>query len=370
MEVILSMTLGITILLLILTFGKIKENFANIFLFSLLFSVAIGSAFVISLKYVLIPSKFIIIFVDAIPVLFGTFTYLYVRYSILSLTKLNKFDLLHFSIFFITILLSFFEGSEFSIISIILNIVLKILVSIIYLILALKLLKNKNEISKNQLSNTDKIDLNWLVFIVKIGLISYFLYLIIMIIWVLNINILENIFIYSNLLVFVYILPIGYYGLRKTTVFVTIANLNNDKIIEAEILTLSQNTILKKSVSKELINSEKAEIIYQNLLELINTKKIYRNENLMLEDIAKELNLHSKYLSYVINTKSGKTFYDFINYFRIIEFNEQAINPVNKNLTFLAIAYNCGFGSKSSFNRAYKNLMGKSPSEFLNKQKN
>jgi len=367
MEIILSMTLGVALLLIILTAKKVKHHFANLYLLFILSSVSIGTGYVIFINHFNFPYRILEHSINSLPILLGCFTYLYIKYSIFSIRRFRSADVLHFLPFVLGIPLSYFDTNDFGAISIFLNIVLKICLSIAYLFLSLKIIKKHQIFAKNHFSNTDKIDLKWLDFIVKIGLISYFLYFIIMMLWAFDVKIVEHIEGYSNLIVFVFILSISYYGLTSTTVFATISNANLQNHHSVAISD-SEKIIEQKIETKELLTPQKAEEIYNSLLKLMETKKLYRNEHLMLEELAKELNLHSKYVSYVINTKSQKSFFDFVIHFRIQEFNAEVLLPHNKHLTFLAIAFNCGFGSKSAFNRAYKNEMGISPTEFLKQQ--
>ncbi|KAB2840281.1 MAG: AraC family transcriptional regulator, partial [Melioribacteraceae bacterium] len=51
--------------------------------------------------------------------------------------------------------------------------------------------------------------------------------------------------------------------------------------------------------------------------------------------------------------------------YRIEEFKSQVNNPENKNLTFLAIAFQVGFNSKTTFNTAFKKIENKTPREYL-----
>ena len=371
MEIVLSMTLGVTLLLIILVTKHLNENFANIFLVSLLGLVALGCTYVILLQYINDTFDFVTATLNSIPALFGSLTYLYVKFSILPHSKFKPSYFLHFVPFLLAIPLSFYDIRAFdiSIVSVILNVVVKVVVSIVYFILSLKILSIYRHDAQNHFSNSDEIDLKWLKFIVIIGLFSYLIYFVIMLFWMFNIALNSRLEFYSNLLVFIFIIPISYYGLTYTNVFARISTFSPDngiQIVEAANSTDAINDV--KNDSRELISPEKATQIFQELLLLIHTQKLYLNENLMLEDLARELNQHSRYLSYVINTKAGKTFYDFINHFRVVEFNRKLIASENKNLTFLAIAYDCGFGSKSSFNRAYKSEMGISPSEYLRKQ--
>ncbi len=367
MEILLSMVLGITILLFVLISRKVSENFANIFLLLLLGTTILGSLYVIFAQIFSIQNCKFTALIDAMPSVLGSFIFLYVRYSTKLLRKFQRLDVLHFLPFIVSVPLFFFDtGIEKTpVITFILNIVLKILVSIIYLIFALNLLRKYKTFAINHFSNSEKIDLKWLRFLVIIGLISYSVYFSTMLLWFFDINIVSHIELYSNLIVILFILPISYYGLTATNVFVKLSKTETE--ISPQTVEVKINSEPKIKEPKALVSSEKADEIYENLQNLLQKSKLYRNEDLMLEDLATELKIHAKYLSNVINTKSGKSFFDFINSYRIAEFNQEVLNNSNMRLTFLAIAFNCGFGSKSAFNRAYKNEMGMSPSEFLKK---
>ena len=61
-------------------------------------------------------------------------------------------------------------------------------------------------------------------------------------------------------------------------------------------------------------------------------------------------------------------FSDYINAYRVSEVKELVNKPENKSYTLLSIAYDAGFNSKSSFNRAVKKHLGVSPSELKEKE--
>ncbi|MFK7783035.1 helix-turn-helix domain-containing protein, partial [Psychroserpens sp.] len=60
-------------------------------------------------------------------------------------------------------------------------------------------------------------------------------------------------------------------------------------------------------------------------------------------------------------------FSDFVNSYRIEELKQLINDPKNDNLTLLALAFDVGFNSKASFNRAVKKLTGKPPSDLKSK---
>ena len=85
--------------------------------------------------------------------------------------------------------------------------------------------------------------------------------------------------------------------------------------------------------------------------------------------LAGDLDISPNHLSQVINQYEKKNFYDFINMYRVEEFKRRALKPENSNYSILAIAYDSGFNSKSSFNQVFKKIEGKTPSRYLNTTK-
>jgi len=362
---ILSISIGLNLLMIILTIRVLKKNIANIFLLALLCLLLIGTSYVISLNYFKLSFSLLGYFINSLPTLVGGLTYLYVFYSINPFKKIRPSTLIHFLPLLLAILLSYYDVKDISYISIILNIGLKNSVSMVYFVFSLKLLNQYKINIQNHFSKIESIDLKWLSFIVKIGLLSYLIYFIMMVLWAMNIEMLENIENYVNSIPLLFIFSISYYSISSTKIFEQISKYSIEITLQLDNENENKDQFVSKKKKKELISKEEATIILQKIILIIEEKKLYKNENLMLEDLASELNLHSKYLSYIINTISGKNFFDFINHFRIKEFNIKVLDSKNKNLTFLSIAYDCGFGSKSAFNRAYKSEMGISPTEFI-----
>ena len=101
------------------------------------------------------------------------------------------------------------------------------------------------------------------------------------------------------------------------------------------------------------------------LSELMENEKPYLNPDLSLTELAKVLKTNTTILSAVINQRFGRNFNDFINAFRIEEFLKLSKHKDYRNFTILAIAYDCGFNSKATFNRAAKKIKNSSPSELI-----
>jgi putative ABC transport system permease protein len=85
------------------------------------------------------------------------------------------------------------------------------------------------------------------------------------------------------------------------------------------------------------------------------------NAGLTLRDMAEFLAIHPNELSYLINSGTGKNFNDFINAYRVEEVLRRIQDPAFGHITLLGIAYDCGFNSKTTFNRTFRQIAGKNP---------
>lgn len=104
--------------------------------------------------------------------------------------------------------------------------------------------------------------------------------------------------------------------------------------------------------------------IADQLMEYMKVSKPYLNPVLSIKELSEDLNVHPKNLSRVINENFDKNFFNFVNDFRVSEFKERVRDPKNSNYTLIAIAYDCGFNTKSSFNSIFKRTTGMTPSTF------
>ena len=116
----------------------------------------------------------------------------------------------------------------------------------------------------------------------------------------------------------------------------------------------------------EISSLQKSEInLYKlKLIHLMEKNKPYLNQSLSLLDLANQLALPHRELSQVINESFNQNFYDFINSYRIDDFERILDNGSNSKKTILEIAYEVGFNSKSAFNRAFKKQTGITPKEY------
>ncbi|MBS1525760.1 MAG: ABC transporter permease [Bacteroidetes bacterium] len=117
---------------------------------------------------------------------------------------------------------------------------------------------------------------------------------------------------------------------------------------------------------KEPLSSSKDKLIQRGywLRHQVKVHKYYLDAELSLNSLAKELGISIHELSKIINTGLRKNFNDFVNEFRIHDVARKMKDPAYDRITLLGIAYDCGFSSKTTFNRAFKQITGKSAAEY------
>lgn len=100
---------------------------------------------------------------------------------------------------------------------------------------------------------------------------------------------------------------------------------------------------------------------------LMTEKRLFENPRLTLADVARELGSTTKTISAAINTGFDMNFNDFVNHYRIESVKEKLEQGEHKHTTLLGIALDCGFNSKSTFNRVFKKSTSLSPKDYLYK---
>ena len=116
-----------------------------------------------------------------------------------------------------------------------------------------------------------------------------------------------------------------------------------------------------------MLSASELEKLKTGLGNLMRAEKPYLNPQLTLNDLSKNLGVNSAVLSYAINNGFEKNFNDFVNEFRIGEVKAKLRTGEAENLTLLGVAFECGFNSKATFNRAFKKFTGVSPKEYQEK---
>ena len=100
---------------------------------------------------------------------------------------------------------------------------------------------------------------------------------------------------------------------------------------------------------------------------LLTKDKLYEDPELSLTQMAKLLKTNPSLISKVINQGFQMNFNDLINFYRVEAVKEKLNAGEQKLQTLLGIAFDCGFNSKATFNRAFKKFTHVTPKEWLEK---
>lgn len=116
---------------------------------------------------------------------------------------------------------------------------------------------------------------------------------------------------------------------------------------------------------KNKIVSHQLEQRKETITAFFDQEKPYLNQELTLTGLAAMLNMSREELSDIINQGFDSRFNDFINGYRIEETKKMISDGKHKSYSLLGLAYEAGFNSKATFNRAFKKAESQSPSEYL-----
>ena len=115
---------------------------------------------------------------------------------------------------------------------------------------------------------------------------------------------------------------------------------------------------------RSAMSKDEIEKIRKLIFNYLKERKPYLNSEYNLQMMVTDLNISRQKLSQVINLGEQKNFYQLINEFRIEEVKTRMTTPGFEHYTLLGIAFECGFNSKTSFNRIFKEITGLTPSEY------
>ncbi|MBR9854151.1 MAG: helix-turn-helix transcriptional regulator [Algicola sp.] len=141
---------------------------------------------------------------------------------------------------------------------------------------------------------------------------------------------------------------LGYFGLSQNTLPITTSNLDHtvwaNGNSDQEIREVAENALLLERLFKE--------------------DKVHLQPDLTLNDLAQKLQISSRELSTFLNEGLQTNFYEKVNHHRVEEAKNILVTDKVLQYKIAAIGELCGFNSKSSFYRIFKNSTGYSPSAY------
>lgn len=304
-----------------------------------------------------------------IPLVYGPLLFLYVRTLISEEPRWNWIDLVHFAPFLVFLGLAFLfratpdESSSLPVWahpSRLAKIIYELLIfasfTIYSIIVYVLLTRHRLAIREEFSFSSGKITLTWLLFVSITVYASYLLTFLSAGIQMLVIRLPfdPKIFSFTGLTLFSF--AFSFYGHRQARIFSK--SMSFEHSAEDEAVTSSK-------YAKSSLRGDDLKKFVLAIDNLMDQKRLYLRPELSLAEVSEELRIPRHHLTQAMNIELGKNFYAYINELRVKRFMEMVIDPRYKDYTFLAIAFECGFNSKSTFNSVFKRITGFTPSEYL-----
>ena len=232
---------------------------------------------------------------------------------------------------------------------------------VIYWILSLDLIiKHRKSIPYFFSNYTARNTLNWLVTLIILYLVFFVIELFVTYIGKLlntEFSFLANLHVNETIFTFLLI----FFGINQTAIY------NRKKITPEETPIAEESERLEMKYAASALNASQMQELTETIIQYLKSKKPYINSEYNLQMMVDDLHIPRYKLSQVINSSQKKNFFQFINEFRVEEVKEKMANPTYRKYTVLGIALECGFNSKTSFNRIFKEETGLTPSEYRRK---
>lgn len=116
--------------------------------------------------------------------------------------------------------------------------------------------------------------------------------------------------------------------------------------------------------SKSGLSKEKAMEIANKLNELCLNEKVFLDPDINLRKISELIQEAPHQVTETLNRLIGQNFTEYLNNFRVEEFKRLLEQPVYRDYSILALAFEVGFNSKATFNAAFKKITHQTPSEY------
>lgn len=147
--------------------------------------------------------------------------------------------------------------------------------------------------------------------------------------------------------------------LALSTYCLAVAGYLRSKTID---LSFSDESIKQTETRRLLLSDTELKRLKEKLQTVMRDERPYLEPTITLTDLTRMVGVNSNVLSHAINQGFDKNFNDFINEYRINEVKSKLRDA--DDATLLGIAFDSGFNSKATFNRAFKKFTGVSPKEY------
>ena len=134
-------------------------------------------------------------------------------------------------------------------------------------------------------------------------------------------------------------------------------------------IAIDEPSVSSETTTDAIVKIKKTNPLYETLVDLFENEQVYKDPTLSLSSLAEKMNISKSYLSALINQTTNKTFYEFVNQYRVEHLISLFEQDATQNYTILSLAFESGFNSKSTFQAVFKKITGNTPSQYLKQLK-
>jgi AraC-like DNA-binding protein len=244
----------------------------------------------------------------------------------------------------------------------------------VYLIVSLRLIMAYSSRIKQSFSSVERISLSWLR-----NLLILFFCLWIMFAFYVLFAAPSGLFREAGYLLYLMaaavIYVMGFKGLMQPEIFSRFETARQAELIRTDPPSCDATYLLvgtprdagatrKVKYQRSSLTDEQSATILDQLTRIMETGRPFLDPELTLPELSERLSVSPNHLSQVINGKCKKSFFDFVNEYRIEEAKKLLLSPRFSHYSILGIALEVGFNSKSSFYTAFKKHTGMTPSQY------
>jgi len=120
-----------------------------------------------------------------------------------------------------------------------------------------------------------------------------------------------------------------------------------------------------EDISQSALQADDLKRYQLKIEKFMDSEKPYLDPELTIEKLSEQMRMKKLLLSQTLNKSFNKNFFNFIKDYRVRHVETELKNKSNEERTIMDIAYMSGFNSKTGFNRAFKEVTGKTPTEYI-----
>lgn len=211
------------------------------------------------------------------------------------------------------------------------------------------IIKFRKEIGQ-YFSSLEKLNLNWLLYVV-----GGFLFM-----WLIDLSAYLMIM-YNSSLITTYRL-FTFISILINLIFIVLLFYKAIQYPQFLVNIVEESKTQKYEGSK--LSDDEKEYILNKILHHFESEKPYLIPVLNIQDVGNATGINIKSISQVINELLNKNFHDLVNSYRITEAKQKLGNLLEREKTILEILYDSGFNSKTTFNTTFKKHTGLTPTEY------